>query len=343
MSKERSLERVVVAASLAVAAGCSKISLKTPDDTPTSSATPTATFTPMPTATFTPLPPTLNPWAAEMTRIAPLTTPGAADYAIISTAEAFKRSDIKEIEAEGVPEVAINSSAVVSIFDKKCNIEQGSGTLMHISGYWVVLTVGHLFNNDCINLNELRGVQIERLGNLPNLNSVFFPGGFFGYSTAKDRGIDFAVVVIPDDNGNKIFNGMFDQKKTLQWDQLFFGKIPIDDNYSAICFPGITGKLPTVSIGSRVQKFDPWYNKSTLVIDNSLIAPGCSGGGMYVTTAGETFYAGPIQANNLGDSWRGDATYITTLSSVGEDGLRSLIIKAIGNYKTGWNQLYPQE
>jgi hypothetical protein len=315
-----------------------------PDSTPQSPTStevvPTATGTPTPSETPTLTPTiTLTPYPREvidqqMTKIAPLTTPGAVDVAVVATSEAFTTEGWKNAVEHGFPMIAINSSFEVGFLTGDFGGIGGSGNLTHVDGYWVVLTAGHLLQGDertnALKGNQILGLELSRKISLPSPSYILLSPSEFGLASAGNSGIDIGVIVTPDKNIDQSYSAF-----ALTRQQLYFGEHPLDSVYAGLCFPGITAGYPTlISDAGLTPYMNPLYSKSTFIIDRSLISRGCSGGGIFVKKDGEFLYAGAIKGSSPTNSLVADTTLVTNLGSLGEEGLNKLIASAIADYES---------
>lgn len=321
MSFEGKLLRGISALALTVAAGCSAISPR-----PRYYPTPEATFTP----TLTAPPPSLA--ELEMTRVVPLTTPGAIDRAVIATSKSFETEGWRNLVERGFPLEAINSAVEVEIGavvktvnESKAIFGSGSGNLMHIDGYWILLTAGHVLENTEEGMNSISQIWLKRDNSLPNPGRMYFPSSEFGVATAKIYGVDFGIVVFSDEVINSKHLSMFDQKLALTKEQLYFGQDPYDVPYFGICHPGLTDPDPTIIFDAHVAKFIPRPGGLEIALVHSLVLEGCSGGGMFVEIDGKFYYVGPATGNFGPNPLLADVTYISSLGVVGKSNFDKLV------------------
>lgn len=315
MSFEGKLIRYASAFAVAVSAGCS--------------STPEAMFTP----TLTAQPPSLA--ELEMTRVAPLTTPGAIDKAVIATSKSFVTEGWRNSVERGFPLEAINSAveveigAVVKTVDgNKAIFGIGSGNLMHIDGYWILLTAGHVLDNTEYELNSIKQIWLKRDNSLPNPGRMYFPSSEFGVATARSNGVDFGIVIFSDEIVSSKHLSMFNQESALKKEQLYFGQEPLYGPYFGVGHPGLTEPDPTITFDAYVPKFIPRPGGLEIALVPSLVLGGCSGGGMFVEIDGQFYYVGPVSENFGPDPLLADVTYVASLGVLGQSEFDKLVERA---------------
>lgn len=340
----------LLAASLGLSAGCAKITAPATENTnskyrstetllPDPTPLPTGTPTPSPTATET-MGPSLSPAEAEMTRVAPLTTPGAVEMSVIQTSEAFLNLGWKEWAIRGFPLSAINSAIgieVESVTRTKnsgaiINLEGGSGNLMHIDGYWVLLSAGHVLENNMYVPKSIDHILVMRDASLPNSGTVDLFQQDFGVATTVNKNMDFGIVVIPDSvmlhNGGNIFK----PEMALKVEQMYFDGNVLDSLYYGICFPWVTNWQPSVFFEARLPKFVSQPSDSHMILNKMIPLPACSGGGQFVKTNNKDLYVGPVVANYGLNPLYVDSAVVTKISALGKSGFLKLIESAKEDY-----------
>jgi hypothetical protein len=292
--------------------------------------------------------PTLSPQDkqiyAEMTESAPLTTPGAKDKAIKATSQAYDEEGWQELERQGFPEKAINSAVQIDVdlSDEYMSAHKdmifksygACGNLMHIDGYWVVLSAGHVFKNDedKRDINDLGTIILNRPDSLNNTSYAGFAYDEFGLATAYAQNIDFGVAVFPDDVADYKNQPMFDKDMVLNIDDLLFTENPPDGLYYGIGFPGLTDPDPTISFGARLAKSITFPNM--VVLSNDLVAPGSSGGGEFTVINGKTYYVGATVGDYGLHPVFADSAVISSVGQLGKSAFDALIKSAIDNYNS---------
>lgn len=330
MSFEGNLLRGICAFTFAVATGCSPISPKS-RDYPTQEDT----FTPTLTA------PPLSLAELEMTRVAPLTTPGAIDTAVIATSESFVAEGWRNLVERGFPLEAINSAVQIEIGavietenGSKVIFGNGSGNLMHIDGYWILLTAGHVLDNTEYGMSLINQIRLKRDSSLPNPGRAnFLSPKEFGIATANSNGADFGIIVFSDEVINPKHQSMFNQELALKREQLYFGQELVDGSYFGICYPDLTNPDPTITFDAHVAQFIPRPAGSEIALVNSLALAGCSGEGMFVKIGSQFYYVGPAIADFGTNPLLADVTYVSLFGVGGQSEFDKLVETAKADLK----------
>ncbi len=294
--------------------------------------------TPTPTLGFIPISESGTPTPdhddlrnAEMTRVAPLSTPGAIDSAIKATSQAVGAEGWESMVKRGFPEKAINSVVQIDLFDSESgNCISGSGNLMHINGYWIVLTVAHAFYSPSDML------QISRPNGFDNNGETLFLQGEYGVAIAPDEQFDFGVIVIPDEIIESKDENVFNEKTALKLNDLAFYKDLPDVPFYGVSFPSLTSPNPTVSFGSRIAEFAKPIRGAVVLADN-LSKGGSSGGGEFAKIGDEFLYIGPIWST-IDHPVFLNSTLIFNIGELGRSGFDELIKTAIDNYQVKQNK-----
>lgn len=327
MSVEGKIVRTVTAVALGVTVGCSEIK-------PILFGTPTLTATPTSTPTATLPPPDI-----ERTRVAPLLTPKVMEEAVISTSEAFIDTGWGKMIERGFPPEAIYSAVGIEILassqiENEVRISEtgGSGNVMHIEGYWVVLTARHVLT-DIFGTGDIQNITFTRGVGLPNRGKIKIYQREFGIATTGLDEPDFGVIVIPDFLIISMTDDMFNPNSALRKEQIYFGPVVKDSYYYGLCFPEITDGKPDVAYEARLPNFVDQPDARKIILGNDLSQPGCSGGGMFVKDGGDFLYVGPSISIYKDHELLAGVTNVANLGSLGEKGFDNLIQSAIEDFE----------
>ena len=332
MSLESTIGRGVVSVALAFTASCAA-KVQVPESVPAITSTVTATTRPR---LETPVP-WLSAEKSHMTEIAPLTTPGVRDRAIFATSEAYMRNGWQYLVDRGFPLIAIDSVAHIKAKMPNNYISEGSGTLMHIDNYWVVLTAGHVLDRTNVRPAEIESISLIRDASLPNPGTIKLSSNKeFGVATTPIKDIDFGILIFPDNVNRENQSGvaMLNPMKVVRRDQFNFGKPSTNDSFYSICYPQLTAPNPTILFDARMAPyFQPSASKFALNYGLSLI--GCSGAGDFVKDdKNNVWYFGPEIDVYRPGPLVADITLVAPINFLGEEGFNKLLQQAIDNYNS---------
>ena len=223
----------------------------------------------------------LSPADIERTRVAPLTIPGAFDRSMAATQEAFSEQGYPSLIEKGFPEIAVTSAVNVYIqYENAPYSLHGSGNLMHIDGYWVVLTAAHVidFENKNFDPDIVSLIRISGDKSLPDWTDTFLSHSEFGIATSRDKNVDFGVLVIPDENVPATENEIY-KNIVLTRDQIYDWQGPLESNYYTLCFPGKERNPTIVFDGELADYMGKPVTPSWISIKGAILQNGCSGVG----------------------------------------------------------------
>lgn len=253
-----------------------------------------------------------------------LGTPGAIRTQMVSTAAAADLDNLPT--GELLSSKAVNSLVSISIVTDQGLIEV-SGNLAYLFGHPVILTSGHAYGHVNNKNATVYKISVKRL-NISNPVALSFskPREAHIHNADGDRK-DIGVIVITDQDEIKNLTDAVSIDQMLTIDDLGFGLAEPGEIVSGICYPSTTYPDPYPFSGTVGGT---WF--SQIIVEGALTGPRCSGGGLfdskgrYIASVSGGYDFSQFKDVSQ-DRW--NDTFVFPLSSIGKDGLESLINQAV--------------